>query len=67
MTSRPTSIVRRILPIEGSESLLHLDTEQVDFFRTLTGIDDEDALKAHIIAVQTKAFGVCKTLSMLFP
>ena len=42
------------------------DEEEKAFMKATTGIQDDEELKAHIIAVQTKAFGVCKTLSMLF-
>ncbi|KDR76886.1 hypothetical protein GALMADRAFT_245992 [Galerina marginata CBS 339.88] len=38
--------------------LYSLDAEERDFFQQLTGIQDEDALREHILAVQAKAYEV---------
>ncbi|KAH7920280.1 hypothetical protein BV22DRAFT_1040003 [Leucogyrophana mollusca] len=38
------------------ESLYYLDAEALAFFKSLTGIDDDVALKEHILAVQAKAY-----------
>ncbi len=44
------------------ESLYAPDDEEKAFMKTTTGIQDDDELKRHIIAVQTKAFGVSMQL-----
>ena len=46
------------LSVEGTERFYHLDEEELDFFTTVTGIKDEKALEAHIIAVQREAYKV---------
>lgn len=40
------------------ESLYAPDDEEKAFMKATTGIQDDEELKKHIIAVQTKAFGV---------
>ena len=40
------------------ESLYAPDEEEKAFMKTTTGIQDDEELKRHIIAVQTKAFAV---------
>jgi hypothetical protein len=40
-------------------SLYSLSGEELEFFKTQTGIHDEEELKNHIIAIQTKAYAVC--------
>ncbi|KAH9933311.1 uncharacterized protein B0H18DRAFT_870613 [Fomitopsis serialis] len=40
------------------ESLYSLDEEESAFFKSLTGIDDDEALKQHILKVQNDAFEV---------
>ncbi|KAH7872125.1 uncharacterized protein C8R40DRAFT_1053221 [Lentinula edodes] len=44
------------MPLE--ERFYDLDAEQVEFFRNETGIQDEEELKHHIVAVQTKAYSI---------
>lgn len=44
------------MPLE--ERFYDLDAEQVEFFRNETGIQGEEELKHHIVAVQTKAYSV---------
>ena len=39
-------------------SLYSLDSDEAAFFKQLTGISDEQALKEHILAVQSKAYEV---------
>ncbi|KAF9485220.1 hypothetical protein BDN70DRAFT_824365 [Pholiota conissans] len=39
-------------------SFYHLDADELAFFKTLTGISDEQDLKSHIISVQAKAYEV---------
>ncbi|KAI0806647.1 hypothetical protein C8Q74DRAFT_1312763 [Fomes fomentarius] len=56
--ARPTAIRRTDLVNEASEDSLQLDKEQLQFFQTATGIEDEAQLKAHIVAVQRDAFKV---------
>lgn len=41
------------------ESLYTPDDQELAFFRSQTGIDDEQALKDHIISVQRKAYDAC--------
>ena len=45
-------------------SLYAPDDEEKAFMKEATGIEDDEKLKAHIIAVQSKAFAVCEVLSM---
>ena len=46
-------------------SLYAPDEEEKAFMKATTGIQDDEELKSHIIAVQTKAFAVCLSLSPL--
>lgn len=39
-------------------SFYSLEDEELEFFRTLTGITDEEELKVHIVDVQAKAYQV---------
>lgn len=41
------------------ESLYSLDPDEYAFFKSQTGISNEDELKAHILAVQARAYEVC--------
>ncbi|KAI0697091.1 hypothetical protein C8T65DRAFT_813953 [Cerioporus squamosus] len=54
--AKPTANFRKILPIDGTEELLQLDGDRLEFFRATTGIHDVDALKTHIVAVQRAAY-----------
>ena len=45
-------------------SIYALDEEEEEFMKAATGIQDDEELKSHVIAVQTKAFAVC--LSALY-
>ena len=40
------------------ERFYNLDQEERDFFKKETGIKDDEELKTHLIAVQTKAYSV---------
>lgn len=40
------------------EQYYSLKGDELDFFRSQTGIEDEEELKQHIIAVQKKAYDV---------
>ncbi|KAF5327166.1 hypothetical protein D9619_004545 [Psilocybe cf. subviscida] len=42
-------------PLKLDSSFYHLTDEEKAFFQQLTGIIDDEELKAHIISVQTKA------------
>ena len=44
--------------LDGTEKLYKLNEEQLSFFKTATGIEGEDELKAHVIAVQHEAYKV---------
>lgn len=44
--------------LEGSEKFYKLDEQELEFFRTTTGIQDEVALKVHMIRVQQEAYAV---------
>ena len=48
------------LPLDPS--LYAPDEEEKAFMKTTTGIQDDEELKAHIFAVQKKAFGVRQVL-----
>ena len=48
----------KILPADGTEELLQLDGDRLDFFRTATGIEDANDLKKHIVTVQRAAYAV---------
>lgn len=39
-------------------SLYSLQNDELAFFRQLTGIEDEDELRSHILAIQAKAYDV---------
>ena len=41
---------------ELDTSFYSLEGEELEFFRKLTGITDEEKLKAHIVSVQVKAY-----------
>lgn len=36
-----------------------LDPAELAFLKTQTGIQDDEALKAHVLAIQKKAYEVC--------
>ena len=45
--------------LNGSELVFYKpDPEQLAFFKSVTGIDDDEQLKAHIIEVQHEAYKV---------
>ena len=44
--------------LEGSEKFYNLNEQELEFFKSATGISDEAALKAHMIAVQQEAYAV---------
>ncbi|RDX42801.1 hypothetical protein OH76DRAFT_1260462 [Lentinus brumalis] len=44
--------------LEGSEKFYKLDEQELEFFRTATCIDDEAALRAHMIHVQREAYAI---------
>ncbi|TFK87017.1 hypothetical protein K466DRAFT_646102 [Polyporus arcularius HHB13444] len=44
--------------LEGSEKFYKLDEQELEFFRTATRIDDEAALRAHMIQVQREAYAI---------
>ncbi|KAJ4465686.1 hypothetical protein C8J55DRAFT_538565 [Lentinula edodes] len=46
----------KIYKMSLDEQFYDLDTEQIGFFQKETGIQSEELLKEHIIAVQTKAY-----------
>jgi len=48
---------KKRLPLDIS--LYSLQGDQLEFFRTTTGIQDEEELKQHILNVQAKAYEVC--------
>ncbi|RPD55373.1 hypothetical protein L227DRAFT_615445 [Lentinus tigrinus ALCF2SS1-6] len=54
--AKPVATFRKVLPIAGSEDLLQLDGDRLEFFRSATGINDVDELKKHIVAVQRAAY-----------
>lgn len=58
--ARPAAVFSRILSLEGSAAFLEFDKEQLEFFRKMTGIEDEDALKTHILAIQREAYAVSR-------
>jgi hypothetical protein len=41
------------------DNLYRLDDDERAFLKTQTGIDNDEDLKAHILAVQAKAYDVC--------
>ncbi|KAF8638313.1 hypothetical protein AX17_002333 [Amanita inopinata Kibby_2008] len=45
-------------PLPLDESLYSLDDDELAFFKSQTGIDDDEQLKNHILAVQAKAYQV---------
>jgi hypothetical protein len=54
MSAAEKALIR--LPLD--ESLYSLNPEEKTFFKSQTGIDDDDALRDHILAVQKKAYAV---------
>ena len=53
----PAPRVRPRVPFD--ESNYSLDAEELVFLKSWTGIDNEEALKRHIISVQDEAYEVC--------
>ena len=51
----PDTIIR-ILRMPLDPTLLNLKEDETAFFESLTGIQDEEGLKKHIIHVQEKAY-----------
>ncbi|KAF9071887.1 hypothetical protein BDP27DRAFT_1218444 [Rhodocollybia butyracea] len=48
----------RVYKMSLEEQFYNLDVEEHEFFKRETGIEDEEELKKHIIAVQTKAYSI---------
>lgn len=48
--------LNKVYPNQLSEELYNLDDEEKAFFQTQTKINDDEALKQHILAVQRKAY-----------
>ena len=46
-----------LLPLD--ESKYKLDNEEAAFFKEQTGIQDDAALKTHLVEIQRKAFEAC--------
>ena len=51
-----TEVKRTKLPLDPSR--YNLQGERLEFYRKATGIEDEDQLKEHILAVQKKGYEV---------
>ncbi|KAJ7590102.1 hypothetical protein C8J56DRAFT_588842 [Mycena floridula] len=56
MTDLTTSPYRDRPPLDPS--LYVLEDDQLGFFKSQTGIDDEEELRAHVLAVQAKAYEI---------
>lgn len=57
MTANTMSdLSKNVYTMSLDEALYNLDQEERDFFKNETGIQGDDELKAHIIAIQTKAY-----------
>ena len=54
----PTSPSRRLPNIKLDPSLYNPQPHEVEFFKERTGIEDDEELKAHILAVQKEAWEV---------
>lgn len=50
--------LRNVYNTDLTDELYNLDNEEKAFFKTVTKIEDDEELKQHIIAVQTKAYAV---------
>jgi hypothetical protein len=59
MTSSSLPVIKDIPPLDPD--LLSLSQDESDFFKALTGINDDHTLRKHIIEVQTKAYRVCES------
>ena len=44
--------------LDGTDKFYKLNEEQLSFFKIATGMEGEDELKAHVIAVQHEAYKV---------
>ncbi|KAF9230247.1 hypothetical protein BU15DRAFT_57436 [Melanogaster broomeanus] len=68
--SPPTALGDRVVHYETNAlldpSLYALSTAEAAFFKAATGIDDDAALKAHIIMAQAKAYKVCCTYPCIY-
>lgn len=51
-----------VLPDKLDPSLYKLRDDEKAFYQAATGINDDEELKEHIIAVQTEAYEVLKTM-----
>lgn len=58
MTANTISDLQKAYKSSLDEKFYSLDEEEKSFFKKETGIQDDEELKAHIIAVQTKAYSV---------
>ncbi|KDR76358.1 hypothetical protein GALMADRAFT_479239 [Galerina marginata CBS 339.88] len=58
MSSDGTVFANPVLNAKLDATLYSLDAEERDFFQQLTDIQDEETLREHIIAVQTKAYEI---------
>ena len=55
----PTPI-RSEVPVDAVDMLYRLNDEECEFFKTTTGITNDDELKAHIFAVRREAYAVSR-------
>ena len=52
------------LPGTIDDKNLHFEPEEAAFYKNQTGIEDETALKQHIVQVHDEAYKVCAILSV---
>ena len=57
----PTAF-RSMSTLANTEACYRMDGEPLAFFKAVTGIDDEAALKAHIISIQHEGFQASSVL-----
>ena len=63
MTSATPKPLSLLLPNIVPEQMYSLEGEKLRFFKTATGIDDEDKLREHMLAIQREAFKVMNSVA----
>lgn len=59
MSTDETTERPRWTPLALNEELYKLRADEIAFYKAQTGIDDDEALRRHILACQAEAYKVC--------
>ena len=61
-----SAVTSDTLKVSIDPSVYALNGNELAFFKTQTGIQNEDELRDHILAVQAEAYAVCRLSTSIF-